>query len=550
MRKKVIGYTIAVALAAVLLTTGAYARASRDSEGAESYERLVEKNLELKGKNDELTDACEKLKGMHNVLLKKTKTLQDEKEILLSNQELLRLKLAEKEEELKEAPGDKGVFAGNKTRRKAEKKINRLEKEIATMEKRRKDAEVKYAMGLAEAKRTRDEAVAKGEKKLAAMSERLIEALSETEGSRETSGAKIAELEEKLTARNAKIAKLEEKFTAMDEGRRAAEAKYTMGVTEVKRMRDAKITKLEKKLAGTDEQLKRALSETEGSREMSGAEIAKLEGELAARDEGMVKAEAGYAEDLAEIENTVSKEISMLDKQLKDARSDREKLGQKLESADSDKKKLEDKLKKTLAEKDKSHKAMKEEIKLLKKEFKDANSDGKKLEKERAKYETRCVKQEKQIAELNQEINMQDGRINALKKEKKKLASEANQAVHAKKAAERKSKAEQERVKKIEQGLNKERLDMHYNLAVVFDRNGMYEDAEREYQKCLSMDPNDAGVYHNLGILYDDKLHNNSQARKYYMKFLKLRAKGDQSRLVRKWLFRLEEETRIGVSTR
>ena len=63
---------------------------------------------------------------------------------------------------------------------------------------------------------------------------------------------------------------------------------------------------------------------------------------------------------------------------------------------------------------------------------------------------------------------------------------------------------------------DKEMLDKHFNLAVVYEMNGLYKDAEREYLACLKMDPEDADVHYNLAILYDDRLNDNKKAQKHY----------------------------------
>ncbi|MBI5150033.1 MAG: hypothetical protein HZA28_04595, partial [Candidatus Omnitrophica bacterium] len=46
---------------------------------------------------------------------------------------------------------------------------------------------------------------------------------------------------------------------------------------------------------------------------------------------------------------------------------------------------------------------------------------------------------------------------------------------------------------------DKQKLDMHFNLAVAYDKTGMYEAEEGEYLECLKIDPNDANVHYNLG---------------------------------------------------
>ena len=104
--------------------------------------------------------------------------------------------------------------------------------------------------------------------------------------------------------------------------------------------------------------------------------------------------------------------------------------------------------------------------------------------------------------------------------------------------------------KALKQKIDKERLDMHYNLAVVYDSNGMYKDAEREYLKCLKIDPNDAGVHYNLGILYDDKLNQNNRAKNQYMKYLALRPMGENVTQVRQWITDIELSERLGNDVR
>jgi len=54
---------------------------------------------------------------------------------------------------------------------------------------------------------------------------------------------------------------------------------------------------------------------------------------------------------------------------------------------------------------------------------------------------------------------------------------------------------------------DRERRDMHYNMAVVYAKEGRYIEAEAEYLRALRIDPSDAVVHYNLGILYDDELN-------------------------------------------
>ncbi len=92
---------------------------------------------------------------------------------------------------------------------------------------------------------------------------------------------------------------------------------------------------------------------------------------------------------------------------------------------------------------------------------------------------------------------------------------------------------------------NKQRLDMHFNLAVAYDKTKMYKAEEREYLECLRLDPSDANVHYNLGILYDDKLKNDARAIKHYQKYLQLRPMGEDSEQVKEWIMHAEQQQRL-----
>jgi len=153
-------------------------------------------------------------------------------------------------------------------------------------------------------------------------------------------------------------------------------------------------------------------------------------------------------------------------------------------------------------------------------------------------------------SEAESMISMLNGEIKELKTRNAELEKEAEGKRQAAKKLERKTESDKELPAELARKVNKERLDMHYNMAVVYDKNGMYKDAEREYLKCLEIDPNDADVHYNLGILYDDKLNNDHRAANHYKKFLELRPMGDNATQVRVWLTRIELEDRVGKETR
>ncbi|MDD5737113.1 MAG: hypothetical protein PHH20_02330 [Candidatus Omnitrophica bacterium] len=131
-----------------------------------------------------------------------------------------------------------------------------------------------------------------------------------------------------------------------------------------------------------------------------------------------------------------------------------------------------------------------------------------------------------------------------------KLESDLKNAQKNADDARKERQATAEQAKKLKIKTDKERLDMHFNLAVVYEKNGMYVDAEREYYKCLMIDQNDAEVHYNLAILYDDRMNKTSAALVHYKRYLELRPKGESSEEVRQWIFNAEQEARLGVEAR
>jgi Tfp pilus assembly protein PilF len=92
----------------------------------------------------------------------------------------------------------------------------------------------------------------------------------------------------------------------------------------------------------------------------------------------------------------------------------------------------------------------------------------------------------------------------------------------------------------VAQVSDRERRDMHYNMAVVYTKEGKFREAEGEYLRALRIDPNDAAVHYNLGILYDDELNDKERAAMHYRKYLRLNPHGNDVDTVKGWLLKLE----------
>jgi len=91
-------------------------------------------------------------------------------------------------------------------------------------------------------------------------------------------------------------------------------------------------------------------------------------------------------------------------------------------------------------------------------------------------------------------------------------------------------------VRRIWKANQRERLNMHYNMAGAYRAGGLYKRAEREYMRALALSPNDAGVHFNLAILYDDDLKNQRKAREHYETFLELAPDDKDAAKVHEWL--------------
>ena len=180
-----------------------------------------------------------------------------------------------------------------------------------------------------------------------------------------------------------------------------------------------------------------------------------------------------------------------------------------------------------------------------------------------AEAELRAVKKEMETGKAR--TSLQESEIMVLREEKSKLEQKLiryiEKIIQNKGAGRRRTgdgagstvedrtplKAKKARTKKE---TARQKLKMHYNLALAYDRQGMYREEEKEYLKCLKINPKDANVHYNLAILYDDKLNRNKKAIAHYKKFLELRPVGEDVEEVKGWMLHAEQEDRLGPQMR
>ncbi len=86
----------------------------------------------------------------------------------------------------------------------------------------------------------------------------------------------------------------------------------------------------------------------------------------------------------------------------------------------------------------------------------------------------------------------------------------------------------------------REREEMLYNIGCVYSENEEYLRAESAFLKALDINPNDAAVHYNLGILYDEHLKMPRKAIIHYKEFLRLAPKDPAADKVYEWMSALE----------
>jgi tetratricopeptide (TPR) repeat protein len=161
-----------------------------------------------------------------------------------------------------------------------------------------------------------------------------------------------------------------------------------------------------------------------------------------------------------------------------------------------------------------------------------------------------CERLQAEIALLRPQLQQKQAEIGASQGEtsqwRRKADEAAGQLVERASALQQKdaelaaAKAETARlqgiVRKVLEANRREKKDMHYNTGCVFRAGKMFEKAEGEFLKALEIDPEDAAIHYNLGILYEEDLKNTKKARTHYERFLKLAPDDPDAPKVQEWV--------------
>ncbi len=185
-----------------------------------------------------------------------------------------------------------------------------------------------------------------------------------------------------------------------------------------------------------------------------------------------------------------------------------------------------------------------------------AERERQELEKKLAAIQSAEQRQKEERERLSRQIPQMEQEIAALRAALAQRASAATTAntevetlrLELEKREDRLRKAErmaallEEAHEKVLRASQMEKRDLHYNLGVIYAREGRPKDAEREYLCAFRLDPRDADVHFNLGILYEEALGNKARAILHYRKYLALNPGAPDADKVRGWIQRLETE--------
>ena len=146
---------------------------------------------------------------------------------------------------------------------------------------------------------------------------------------------------------------------------------------------------------------------------------------------------------------------------------------------------------------------------------------------------------EKELEELRRNLQIKDGLVSDKDQELQSLRMELERREQRLIKAERMAKLMEKTREEVRVVSEKEKRDMHYNMAAVYVKEGRPREAEQEYLRALQLDPTDADVHYNLAILYEDEFNNDRKAARHFRRYLKLAPNAEDAEVVKSWLMEI-----------
>jgi len=151
---------------------------------------------------------------------------------------------------------------------------------------------------------------------------------------------------------------------------------------------------------------------------------------------------------------------------------------------------------------------------------------------------------QKEIAALRADLESKSAALREREKALQAMAVELQTRERRLIKAERMRAAIEEARSDVKEISEREKRDMHYNMAAVYAREGRYAQAESEYLRALRIDPSDADAHFNLAVLYEERMDQPRRAVMHYRRYLMLRPHAADADTVKAWLLDLETAVR------
>jgi len=147
---------------------------------------------------------------------------------------------------------------------------------------------------------------------------------------------------------------------------------------------------------------------------------------------------------------------------------------------------------------------------------------------------------EEQLADMASKVERKDAALAARDKEFEAMKLELDRREYRLIQAEKMTDILDDARRDVGEVSKRQQRDMHYNMALVYAKEGKFREAEREYLRALRLDPTDSESHYNLGILYDDQFNDKRRAAMHYRRYLKLNPNGQDADAVKGWLMQIE----------
>ncbi len=180
------------------------------------------------------------------------------------------------------------------------------------------------------------------------------------------------------------------------------------------------------------------------------------------------------------------------------------------------------------------------EVAKLSEELKATKSTDDKQKELISKMLERMPQMERELEDLRAKVGGDASVLAAREQELASIREELRRREYRIEKAERMAAVLKQAHNDVQRVSASQQRDMHYNMAVVYAKEGKAKAAEAEYLNALRLDSMDAATHYNLGILYDDELKNKGRAAMHYRRYLKLSPGAPDRDQVREWLMRLD----------